>query len=902
MPVLEVGDILAPRRWLLPRQPLQLRSTLSHRPPPSYDLSAMNWTGGRLPTARQSRTSRKAILNKQKQHFAKVRTQLQNGSSPRTMPFRPNFLIGDSSAFGGAIIPFHRHSGGNTRRSKHQPIRLGERQETARHPGPFRQAAEDLPTQDSQSRPYRLASKSDSRHQHPQPNFPALSKREHRLSCKRTASAIEPTTHFHSPHRPSDSKHGKEEDTPQQSLEKERRKLLRQEDWAGIALSRPLHMSFSSHRSRHQLSKRRKVHREIRHQKVIPPVGSMLPPPQPEHPPAAGEQYLMSGVLPVDADDIRVRVGTGALESQATPPERSSLPPSPPELRREPPDSVVIKPSQMVAPDRASVEVDNGDPNIIVANEEQDTTQANVKGNTSPALFDSLSVHVSDSSGGLKRGGIPRRHVETAQSNPWIVHADKQRYHEIRSNNTGHVNALPRGRKIHAPQEPTVNQSQEADEDRCAASQENPELVELDALVDHPRSDEIPQNSAHSEGHSSDLAVRKTNHAPAPDPVTADEENETLHLMRPSRREPFRLVFDSPSSSASLRNIVALVEHPVVSEPRKSIVDKPEDDADEAWKRFILSEDSNSCASEDLSRIGQVRNSRRKTSNEYRSTSSLFVQAPISLPVVLSAVTGNEAGVDASSSLSSALANDDSGSKILNSPALSKYNQMLGQSIKPEKSPNFVSLFNTSASSGRKPPTAPQTPKSVQYPATTGVARRLDCKDRNRPATSQVVHPSTTDTRSAPASGSEAVRVTGAPSPISQPRSHDSPGASASLAITDEPPRIIFSRPARFEGSSRTGSRAAQRGTTEAWSGGSIGASSAAGTAGPGTTQMQISQKQKPGVGRRLQLGRTVAARQDRRGRSGRGRAGRAKGKANIKTYDLPEGTSGPSDEDAIED
>jgi len=42
----------------------------------------MNWTGGRL--SRHSRKAEDSVINKQKQHFARVRNNLTNGSAKRS--------------------------------------------------------------------------------------------------------------------------------------------------------------------------------------------------------------------------------------------------------------------------------------------------------------------------------------------------------------------------------------------------------------------------------------------------------------------------------------------------------------------------------------------------------------------------------------------------------------------------------------------------------------------------------------------------------------------------------------------------------------------------------------------------------------------------------------------------
>lgn len=52
----------------------------------------MNWVGGRL--QRHSKASKNEVLQRQKQHFAKLRQQLQKGSEPSSNPFHPGWSTG----------------------------------------------------------------------------------------------------------------------------------------------------------------------------------------------------------------------------------------------------------------------------------------------------------------------------------------------------------------------------------------------------------------------------------------------------------------------------------------------------------------------------------------------------------------------------------------------------------------------------------------------------------------------------------------------------------------------------------------------------------------------------------------------------------------------------------------
>ena len=55
----------------------------------------MNWTGGRL--QRHSHRNQDSTLQRQKQHFAKVRTRLQHTRQSQSLLFQPSFLRHDAS-------------------------------------------------------------------------------------------------------------------------------------------------------------------------------------------------------------------------------------------------------------------------------------------------------------------------------------------------------------------------------------------------------------------------------------------------------------------------------------------------------------------------------------------------------------------------------------------------------------------------------------------------------------------------------------------------------------------------------------------------------------------------------------------------------------------------------------
>lgn len=63
----------------------------------------MNWTGGRL---QRSKNANNGVVQKQKAHFARARTRLQNGATSLTSPSRPSFVHNGDTSLGGRLPPF----------------------------------------------------------------------------------------------------------------------------------------------------------------------------------------------------------------------------------------------------------------------------------------------------------------------------------------------------------------------------------------------------------------------------------------------------------------------------------------------------------------------------------------------------------------------------------------------------------------------------------------------------------------------------------------------------------------------------------------------------------------------------------------------------------------------------
>jgi hypothetical protein len=68
----------------------------------------MNWTGGSL--QRHSKNAHNSVVNRQKEHFARIRIGLQNGANAATVPFRPSYLEEDNDTLCSQLSPFGRRS------------------------------------------------------------------------------------------------------------------------------------------------------------------------------------------------------------------------------------------------------------------------------------------------------------------------------------------------------------------------------------------------------------------------------------------------------------------------------------------------------------------------------------------------------------------------------------------------------------------------------------------------------------------------------------------------------------------------------------------------------------------------------------------------------------------------
>lgn len=278
----------------------------------------MNWTGGRL--QRHSR-NQNTLAQRQKQHFAKVRTRLQHTPQPQSLPFQPSFLRHDITVLSGGVTPYgdgsQRHVG-HAKSSQRtledfaltRPLatRLsGMRRHTTSVKG--RRIPRDgfdasksrylSPLQDDKQL-YEEAPTLRSRH------HSAEMKKRHQATSQQTDPSSQSTRHRKRKKPPSDI------DADLKLLEANKRRLLARSDWAGLEPTRPVRVSYPAEVDKEKMGKRRKVDKTREHRIVA----------------HDEDRRLIVGIDPNRAllrgdprfrekdDKIRIRVGPGALSTQ----------------------------------------------------------------------------------------------------------------------------------------------------------------------------------------------------------------------------------------------------------------------------------------------------------------------------------------------------------------------------------------------------------------------------------------------------------------------------------------------------------------------------------------------------------------------------------------------------------
>ena len=246
----------------------------------------MNWTGGNL--QRHSRKSgHNATIEKQKQHFAKSRTRLQNGNAARPAIFGED--LEDEHTFQQPVLqqptPARRQSKleGFT---DFAPVidRLGSM--TSKRPR----------VHDSRSRSSKLPSSQKLQSVSHEPQSEPSQPRDEDPRFKRPRI---------------DQGLGL---SASEKLERQRQLLLGKSDWVGLQTANTLHHDFVSDRGKDNFGKRRRVDKEVSHRQHNPDhaqrvyVSSVR-----DFPRRRDDQPIPDGTL---SDSIQIKIGNDALTSR----------------------------------------------------------------------------------------------------------------------------------------------------------------------------------------------------------------------------------------------------------------------------------------------------------------------------------------------------------------------------------------------------------------------------------------------------------------------------------------------------------------------------------------------------------------------------------------------------------
>ncbi|RMX79169.1 hypothetical protein D0869_08496 [Hortaea werneckii] len=228
-------------------------------------VNCMDWTGG--VRRRFAAGKNNALVQKQKAHFAKVRSRTQNTPKSHSTT-KHDFTQTQQS---GSPIRSTRDIPSLKRRVAAFPISAQDGQ------GRIQRPVESLS-------PMTVTSAAN------EPSSPAKQTHIGRTHSSRRSVATS----------------SKEE----QLLDSKRHQLLAQSDWLGLATVRPLQLEFPSAVDKDRIGKRRKIHKPT--QCSRPAVQRLLTPLFEEAP--APQGAAMRATQPID--EMRIKVGTDAFESQ----------------------------------------------------------------------------------------------------------------------------------------------------------------------------------------------------------------------------------------------------------------------------------------------------------------------------------------------------------------------------------------------------------------------------------------------------------------------------------------------------------------------------------------------------------------------------------------------------------
>jgi hypothetical protein len=287
----------------------------------SHDINHyanMNWTGGRL--QRHSKNNAKSTdLARQKQHFAAVRQRLQNGQTVQGTPFRPSCLNHGGLALGNGVTPFGQGLQRHTGHPKRKQAKLDDYSSTA--PVARRLASMQKRPVTSRNPPGRQQEPSSANPrsdetESPQLNHEETSRGGSSLRIRRDATSA--SSQYSASRKRNRSKLWEE-----YLLELSRKKLLLQNDWIGLAHSRPMQMTFTSCQGKERIGKRRKIDNDIEVRQRM--FGKMKQVNNDYGDVVTAQPSFMSGTLGVVPESISVRIGNLALSTQVSVAPHKSL-------------------------------------------------------------------------------------------------------------------------------------------------------------------------------------------------------------------------------------------------------------------------------------------------------------------------------------------------------------------------------------------------------------------------------------------------------------------------------------------------------------------------------------------------------------------------------------------------
>lgn len=196
----------------------------------------------------------------------------------------------------------------------------------------------------------------------------------------------------------------KNEDQPTEDtiFEENRKRLLRQQDWIGLGHARPLMVKFASRQS--GIGKRRKANSDTRKRQACAR-NSDVPRPVIDTRNTYSVAF-MSGAIVNQPESIDVRIGTAALQSQASPTAEIA------EISRQSPGALQGSPDQMLFDEPENIELQRLPAGVNAGFVEEDASRVEVvqvedqDESGIKELLDSLSVHPSSYSGDQPAFGI----------------------------------------------------------------------------------------------------------------------------------------------------------------------------------------------------------------------------------------------------------------------------------------------------------------------------------------------------------------------------------------------------------------------------------------------------------------------------------------------------------------